>query len=210
MAAPETIRVVIADDHPVLREGIRAVLERHADLEVVAECGDVRGTLETLVRDRPDVLLLDLRLPEPVLPALPALLEAAPGTAVLVLTAEVDPVFARDALRAGAAGYQVKDRPAAELVQAVRAVAAGQRHVDPAVGAGLVAVPDAPEPPDGLTRREAEILALLAGGHTNREVGDALFLSVRTVESHRARIQLKLGLSSRAELVAYAERERLR
>jgi len=207
---PVAIRIVVADDHPVVRLGLRAVLEQHDDLLVVAESADLAATHQALVRERPDVLLLDLRLPELVLPALPALREGSTRTAVLVLTAEADPVFARDALRAGAAGFQVKDRPAAELVQAVRAVAGGGRYVDPVVGAGLVAVPEVPEPPDGLTHREAEILVLLVAGHTNREIGDRLFLSVRTVESHRARIQLKLGLSSRAELVGYADRHVLR
>jgi len=210
VSASPRIRVVIADDHPIVRLGLRAVLEHHEEIRVLAECGDLPALQGMLGRLRPDVLLLDLSMPEPALPALPALLAAAPGTAVLILTAEVDPVVARDALRAGAAGYQVKERPAAELLQAVRAVSRRQRYVDPSVGAGLVALSDYPEPPGGLTAREAEVLALIAAGHTNREVGERLFLSTRTVESHRARIQLKLNIRSRAELVAYAERHGLR
>jgi two-component system response regulator NreC len=199
------ITVLIADDHPVVRFAIRTKLEQEPGISVVAETGDLPATFAALDTHRPQVLLLDLHLPEPVLPVLPSISEAAPATAILVLTGDADPVRAREALAAGAAGYELKDRPLDELVQAIRVVATGGRHIHPDFAVRLIGTADAPDPPDGLTRREIDVLKLLAEGHTNREVAERLFLSVRTVESHRARIQLKLNRSSRAELVAYTE-----
>ena len=196
--------LVVVDDHPVVLAGMRRVLERERGFAVVAEATDVGAAFIALRVHHPRVLLLDLHLPQLVLPVLPALREAAPDSDILVLTGDADPARARECLRAGASGYQLKHSPPAELIRSVRAVAGGGRFVEPAVGAGLVALPDPPAPPDGLTAREVEVLKLLARGHTNREVAEALYLSVRTVESHRARIQLKLNRSSRAELVRYA------
>jgi two-component system, NarL family, response regulator NreC len=204
------ITVLIADDHPVIRFAIRTKLEQEPGVTIVAETGDLPATFAAVEEYRPDVLLLDMHLPEPVLPALSSLHETAPDTAILVLTADDDPVRAREALRAGAAGFEVKARPLDELVNAIRAVAAGGRHIQPDFAVRLIGVPEAPEPPDGLSQREIEVLKLLADGHTNREIAERLYLSVRTVESHRARIQLKLNRSNRAELVAYAEQHGLR
>jgi two-component system response regulator NreC len=204
------ITVLIADDHPVIRFAIGTKLEQEPGVTIVAETGDLPTTFAALEAHRPNVLLLDLHLPEPVLPALPSLREAAPDTAILVLTADADPSRAREALRAGAAGFELKDRPLDDLVNAIRAVAAGGRHIQPDFAVRLIGVPETPEPPGGLSQREIDVLKLLATGHTNREIAEQLYLSVRTVESHRARIQLKLNRSNRAELVAYAEQHGLR
>ena len=204
------ITVLIADDHPVIRFAIGMKLQQEPGVTVVGETGDLPSTFAALEAHRPNVLLLDLHLPEPVLPVLPSLRDAAPETAILVLTADADPVRAREALGVGAAGFELKDRPLDELVKAIRAVAAGGRHIHPDFAVRLIEVAETASLPDGLTQREVEVLRLLADGHTNREIAERLYLSVRTVESHRARILLKLNRSKRAELVAYAEQHGLR
>lgn len=201
-----TTTVVIADDHAVVRSGLKTLLEAEPGLEVTAEARDVR-TAMTLVRaQRPDVLVLDLNMPgEPSLPAIPELLEASPGTAIVVLTMQNDPAFAREALRAGALGYVLKESANAELVEAVRAATEGRTYLQPQLGARLAAEPAKPATSDNdLSERETEVLKLIALGHTNTEIAEQLYLSVRTVESHRAHIQQKLRLSTRAELVRYA------
>jgi two-component system response regulator NreC len=200
------ITIVIADDHEVVRSGLRALLEQEADLEVIAEAGDVRSTMAHVRARQPDLLVLDLNMADgPSLPAIPDLLEASPRTAIVVLTMQSDPAFAREALRAGARGYVLKEAANAELVKAVRAASAGQTYLEPQLGARLAA--QQPEPKgagDDLSQREIEVLRLIALGHTNGEIAEQLYLSVRTVESHRAHIQQKLRRSTRAELVHYA------
>lgn len=207
MESPDaTTTVVIADDHAVVRSGLKTLLEAEPGFEVTAEARDLR-TAMTLVRaQRPTVLVLDLNMPgEPSLPAIPELLEASPGTAIVVLTMQNDPAFAREALRAGALGYVLKESANAELVEAVRAATEGRTYLQPQLGARLAAEPAKPETSeDDLSDRETEVLQLIALGHTNTEVAEQLYLSVRTVESHRAHIQQKLRLSTRAELVRYA------
>jgi two-component system response regulator NreC len=152
---------------------------------------------------RPDVLVLDLNMPGG--PSLPAIPELARQTAVVVLTMQNDPAFAREALQSGALGYVLKEAADAELVQAVRAAADGRTYLNPELGARMAAAPPAPAgPPDDLTERELEILRLIALGHTNSEIGGQLYLSVRTIESHRAHIQQKTRRSTRTELVRYA------
>jgi two-component system response regulator NreC len=201
-----TTTVVIADDHAVVRSGLKTLLEAEPGVEVTAEARDVR-TAMTLVRaQRPDVLVLDLNMPgESSLPAIPELLEASPGTAIVVLTMQNDPAFAREALRAGALGYVLKESANAELVEAVRAATEGRTYLQPQLGARLAAEPPKPDTSDDdLSERETEVLQLIALGHTNTEIAEQLYLSVRTVESHRAHIQQKLRLSTRAELVRYA------
>jgi two-component system response regulator NreC len=152
------------------------------------------------------VLVLDVNLPEgSSLPAIPELLDQSPETAVVVLTMQQDPAFAREAMRAGAVGYVLKHSAGSELVDAVRAAAAGDTYLNPKLGAQLAAAPaEAKGPPDGLTEREVEILRLIGLGHTNGEIAERLYLSVRTVESHRAHIQHKTGQTTRSELVRYA------
>jgi two-component system, NarL family, response regulator NreC len=203
----EPITIVLADDHAVVRSGLRMVLEREVDFTVVSEAGDAEAALRTVLGHKPTVLVLDLNMPGELssLDAIPRVREASPATHVVVLTMQEDPEFARQALRAGAAGYVLKEAADDELVNAVRSVAAGETYLNPRLGAVLAAAPPEPSgPPDDLTEREVEVLRLIALGHTNAEIAQQLFLSVRTVESHRAHIQQKLGRSTRAELVRYA------
>jgi two-component system response regulator NreC len=203
----EPITIVLADDHAVVRSGLRMVLERENDFTVVSEAGDAEAALRTVLGHKPTVLVLDLNMPGELssLDAIPRVREVSPTTHVVVLTMQEDPEFARQALRAGAAGYVLKEAADSELVEAVRRAAAGETYLNPRLGAALAAAPTAPSGnPDDLTEREVEVLRLIALGHTNAEIASQLFLSVRTVESHRAHIQQKLRLSTRAELVRYA------
>jgi two-component system response regulator NreC len=207
MSDADLITLVLADDHVVVRSGLRLLLEAEPGFTVLAEAGDVEGTVRTVLGYKPDVLVLDLNMPgaQTSLEAMPRLAAASPATQVVILTMQDDPQFAREAMRAGALGYVLKEAADAELVEAVRRAAAGETYLNPRLGAALAAAPsEAAGPPDNLTDRELEILGLIAHGHTNAEIGALLFLSVRTVESHRAHIQQKLLLSSRAELVKYA------
>jgi two-component system, NarL family, response regulator NreC len=205
-AEVSVIKIVIADDHAVVRRGLRMLLDAEDGLEVVAEAGDVSSALRYVRAHRPNVLVLDLNMPgDPTLPAIPSFMEAATETRVVVLTMQNDPAFAREALRAGALGYVLKEAADSELVQAVRLAAEGRTYLNPELGAQLAAAPPEPAgPPDDLSEREVEVLRLIALGHTNQEIAEQLYLSVRTVESHRAHIQQKLRLSTRAELVRYA------
>jgi len=197
------IRLVIADDHAVVRTGLKLLLDAEEGFTVVAEAGEIDTTKRMVAAHRPDVLVLDLNMPGP--PSLPAIPELAERTAVVVLTMQNDPAFARQALQSGALAYVLKEAADAELVGAVRAAADGRTYLNPQLGARMAAAPPPPEgPPDDLTERELEILRLIALGHTNAEIGGRLYLSVRTIESHRAHIQQKTRRSSRAELVRYA------
>jgi two-component system response regulator NreC len=204
---PSPITVVLADDHVVVRSGLRLLLERTGDLEVVSEAGTAEDALRTVLGHKPAVLVLDLNMPGELssLDAIPRVAAASPATRVVVLTMQEDPEFARRALRAGAAGYVLKEAADSELVEAIRRAAAGETYLTPSLGAALAAAPPAPAgPPDDLSQREVEVLRLIALGHTNAEIAGRLYLSVRTVESHRAHIQQKLRLGTRAELVRYA------
>jgi two-component system response regulator NreC len=209
MADP--IRLVLADDHVVVRHGLRLVLEGEPDFEVVAEAGTVEETLRKVRAIRPTVLVLDLNLgEESSLGSIGTLRAEVPETQVVVLTMQSETAFAREALQAGAAGYVLKEAADDELVDAVRAAARGETYLNPRLGARLATEPPEPEgPADDLTDREREVLRLIALGNTNAEIADQLFLSVRTVETHRAHIQRKLGRTTRAELVAYALERKL-
>jgi len=199
----DTITLVLADDHAVVRSGLRMLLEAEEDLVVLAEAGEIDAARRKVSAHKPDVLVLDLNMPGP--PSLPAIPDLAGATAVVVLTMQNDPAFAREAFQAGARGYVLKEAADAELVEAVRAAAAGRTYLNPGMGARIAAAPAVDDgPPDGLSDRELGILRLIALGHTNAEIAQTLFLSVRTVESHRSHIQQKTGMSSRAELVRYA------
>jgi two-component system response regulator NreC len=200
------IGIVIADDHRVVRAGLRLLLESEHDFVVRADAGDVTEAARKVSAFRPDVLILDLHMPgEPTLVAIPRLRQSDPDTQIVVLTMQNDPAFARDALRAGAIGYVLKEAADTELVQAVRYASEGMTYLNPSLGARLAAEPAEPPPaPDSLSNREVEVLRLIAQGHTNSEIAAQLFLSVRTVESHRAHIQRKTGRTTRAALVAYA------
>lgn len=202
-----TVRIVLADDHAVVRAGLRMLLDAEEDFEVVAEAGDADGALRAVLGHKPDVLVLDLNMPG-ALPAPQAIAEVqarSPATRTVILTMQEDPEFARQALRGGALGYVLKEAADRELVEAIRRAHGGETYLNPALGARLAA---APEPtvraPDGLTARETDVLRLIALGHTNAEIARRLYLSVRTVETHRAHLQRKLGCGSRADLVRYA------
>ena len=200
------VTVVIADDHAVVRKGLRLLVEAEPDLRVVAEAGTVPDALRMAKAHRPNVIVLDLNMPGgSSLEAIPTMRQEAPMTAIVVLTMQNDPAFAREALRAGAIGYVLKEAADAELVEAVRLASQDRTYLNPEIGAKLAAAPPEPDgPPGDLTEREVEVLHLIALGHTNTEIAAQLFLSVRTVESHRAHIQQKLRLTTRAELVRYA------
>ena len=203
-----SIRVLIVDDHAVVRSGLRRVLEAEDDIEVVGEAGDMRGAVFESRAQKPDVILMDVVMPGPTgIEATPAVLEEAPKAKVLVLSMQDDPHYVREAFSAGASGYVLKEAADAEVVDAVREVHGGGRYVHPTLGARLVAA-DAEEraraDEDPLSDREREVLRLLALGHTNQEIAEMLYLSVRTVETHRAHIMQKLRLTTRAELVRYA------
>jgi two-component system response regulator NreC len=196
--------IVLVDDHAMVRAALRSVLERQADVEVVGEAGDLESARQVVTATTPRVLVLDVNLPDGLaVDALRELRELSPGTAVVLLTMQRDFGIARKALEEGANGYLLKDSAHLELIEAVREVAAGRRYLPEAVAAGL-AKSDGEAERSLLSPRESDVLRLMALGHTNREIGEQLSLSVRTVETHRAHIQQKLGLSSRPELTRYA------
>jgi two-component system response regulator NreC len=205
-AEPDPITVVLADDHQVVRSGLRLLLESDGRFSVLGEAGDVGGTLARVQACHPQVLVLDLNLGgESGLDAIPRLRADAPDTQIVVLTMQEDPAFAQASLRAGAIGYVLKDAADGELKTAVVMAAAGRTYLNPELGARLAAQPpESQGRADNLSPREVEVLRLIALGHTNGEIAGSLFLSVRTVESHRAHIQQKVGLTTRAELVGYA------
>lgn len=202
---PETARtartVVLADDHPVVRAGLRALLEGEPSLQVVAEFADLPSTVRGVPSLRPDILVLDLAMAgSSSLSAIPGLLASCPGLRLIVLTMHDEPGFAREALRLGAQGYVLKEAAADELLLAVRSVLRGTTYLQPSLGARLVRQD---EPRDNLTEREREVLRLLATGHTNAEIAAQMFLSLRTVENHRGQIRAKLNLETRAQINAY-------
>jgi two-component system, NarL family, response regulator NreC len=189
-----------------VRNALRALLEADDKFAVVAEASEVEEAVRKVLAYKPQVLVLDLSMPGgSTLAAIPRMLEASPGTAIVVLTMEDEPRVAREALRAGALGFVLKDAAEGELVDAVHAAVRGERYLNPQLGGLIAAAPQLPPgPPDNLSDREVEVLKLVALGHTNAEISQQLYLSVRTVESHRAHIQQKARRTTRAELVAYA------
>lgn len=200
------ITIVLAEDHTVVRTGLRMLLEAEADMEVVAEAGDVDAAQRSVLGYKPTILVLDLNMPGgSSLEAIPRVADVSPKTSVVVLTMQEDPAFAREALQAGARGYVLKHAAGTELVQAIRAAAGGGTWLNPDLGARMVSTPNSRAGPLAeLSDREVEVLRLIALGHTNNEIAKQLYLSVRTVETHRSHIQQKLGRSTRAELVRYA------
>jgi two-component system response regulator NreC len=200
------LRIALADDHAVVRSGIRMLLEAVPGWTVVAERGDADGAIREVRDTRPDVLVLDLAMPgRRSLDALAELRSAAPDTRVVILTMTAEPALAREALVAGAAAYVLKEAADSELVEAIRRVATGGAYLDPAIGA-LVAAAPRQTTPHHLSERELDVLRLIALGNTNTEIAAALSLSVRTVETHRSHIVTKTGSKTRAQLVEYALR----
>jgi len=210
MSSP--IRILIADDHAVVRSGLRLLLSSQADMEVVADCGSHREVLEAVEARRGgiDVASLDLTMPGGSPAALiEDVIERCPGIGVVVLTMHDDPGHARMALAAGARGYVVKSAADRQLLEAIRIVARGGTHLPEAVGGEPVTgpKPSGPaggRPRDSLSQREREVLVLLAQGHTNQQIADKLYLSVKTIESYRSRLMGKLGLANRSELTRFA------
>lgn len=196
-----TLTIAIADDHAVVRQGLRLLLETEDDLAVVGEASDLEETVAVLREQRPAVLVLDLHIGRELsLTTLSELRSASRSTAVVILTMDDDPAFVQPAWSAGAAGYVLKEASRTELVRAIRTVGRGGRYLDPAIGGWALTGAG-----DGvLSERELEVLRLLALGHTNSEIAKQLYISPRTVETHRANLQSKLGLSGRPELVRYA------
>ncbi len=199
-----TIRIVIADDHAIVRRGLRMLLDGEPDFEVVAEADNAQAARRYVHGHHPDVLVLDINMPGgSSLDTVPAIRAESPDTQIVVLTMQDEAAYARQAMRAGVLGYVLKEAADEELVEAVRRAASGQSYLNPQLGARVAAEPP-PGRPDGLSTREVQVLGMIALGHTNTEVAAELYVSVRTVEAHRAHIQQKLMLGSRAELVRYA------
>jgi two-component system response regulator NreC len=206
-----SIRILIVDDHGVLRAGLRALLSAEADLEVVDEAAEGREALYLAAELRPDVVLLDISMPDlGGIEITRRLKQAVPETRVLILTVHEDDSLLQEAIRAGAAGYIIKRAVESELIDAIRAVSRGDLYVHPAMTRALfndlTPFPPAKNPPtEILTPRETEVLCLITQGYTNRQTAQALSISVRTVESHRANVMDKLNMRSRVELVRYVQ-----
>ena len=198
------IRVLVVDDHELMRAGMRAQLEQQTDIVPVGEAANAEQAVSKARTLRPDVICLDLLMPRTSgYEAIPQLRNACPEARILIVSSQASASSVRQALAAGAAGYVPKRASDRELVAAVRQVARGEGFVDPDLGARLV-VDRATPALDPLSDRERDVLQLLALGYTNQEIGKRLFISVRTVDTHRAHIMMKLRLTTRAELVMFA------
>lgn len=211
------IRVLIVDDHAVLRSGLKLLIDTQADMKVVGEAGDISATHEKIIELRPDVVTLDLSMPGgDAVRLIEQLTRKVPSTRLLVLTMHDDLSMFRAAIAAGAAGYLVKSAADTELLTAIRAVAAGRSFVSLPGNVNLTS-PNSPAAEDAfehaalntLSTREHEVLKMVAQGHTNQAIADRLFLSVKTVESYRSRLMSKLKLGTRAELTQFALKHRL-
>jgi two-component system response regulator NreC len=205
--ADRPVRVLIADDHAIVRDGIRTVLERETgEFEVVGEAADVPSTVRSVTELKPDLLTLDLTMPGgSSLAALPSCFIAHPTLAVAILTMREDPEYARQALRAGARSYVLKEAEPAELLQAFRSAVAGGTYLHPRLGAQMAAAEQRTDPA-ALSDREREVVKMIANGYTNPQIAERLEVAERTVKTYRARAIEKLGFASRSELTAYARR----
>ena len=205
-----SIRILIADDHGVLRAGLRALLNAEPDLEVVAEAADGEQALHLASELRPDIVLMDLNMPKVGgIQATRLLRDLLPEVGVLVLTVHEDSSLLREAIQGGASGYIIKRALESELINAIHAISRGELYIHPALTRSLFIDPPPAEPEDqysieALTPRECEVLQLIAQGYTNRQIACRLTISVRTVESHRANLMAKVNLHSRVDLVRYA------
>ncbi len=210
------LRILLADDHAVLREGLRLLLDGQPDMEVVGEAGDGHAAWHLALQLRPDIVVMDLALPGmDGVEATRRLKGERPDVKILVLTMHQDAGLLQRALRAGAAGFVLKRSAAHALTHAIRAIAQGELYLDPLLAEGaaarLIREPGLKglEPRDNLSEREQEVLHLVAAGHTNKEIAAQLGLSAKTVETYKARLMSKLGLHTRAEIVRYAVRRGL-
>jgi two-component system response regulator NreC len=204
----EPTTVIIADDHAIVRDGIRLVLEREeGEFEVVGEAGDIPTMVRQVRELKPDLLTLDLTMPGgSSLGALPQVFIAHPDLAVAILTMREDPEYARQAMRAGARAYVLKEAEPAELLQAFRTAVGGGNYLHPRLGAVMAAENGAESDDVVLSERESEVIKLIADGFTNPEIAEQLKVAERTVKTYRARAIEKLGISSRAEITAYVRR----
>jgi len=203
------IRVLLADDHETVRHGLKLLINRQADMEVVGEAGDGRDAVERVSALKPHVAVLDVSMPQMNgLQATKAIRESTPDTAVVALTRYDDDAYVQELLNAGATGYVLKQSPSAELVDAVRAAASGRRYLDRSLAARvagtLMNARGRRTPPSPITDRETEVLRLMALGHSNKEIASLLDLSVKTVEVHKTNATRKLGLAGRTDVVRYA------
>ena len=198
------IRVLVIDDHAILRTGIRSLLERESDITVVGQAANAEQAVTRARALQPDVILLDVVMPRKSgFETLPELHAVAPTARVIMLSMQTNPSSIRKALNAGAAGFVAKHASETDLFDAIRRVAAGSRYVDPELAGDLI-VPDSAALTEPLSERERDVMFMLALGYTNQEVADQLYISVRTVDTHRAHLMRKLNLRTRAELVLYA------
>ncbi len=208
---PRKIRILLADDHAVVRKGFRLILNQEPDMEVIAEAGTGREAVRLALELRPDVIVLDIAMPEiNGVETTRRILEGRPECQILILSMHKDPVYVRESLRAGAKGYLVKESIDDDLLRAVRAVASGNGFLSPEVSRTVLEdYQQTTDPFDSLTAREREVLQLLADGKVAKEIATALDVSVFTVDAHRGRIMKKLGLRSSTELVKFAMRKGL-
>lgn len=205
-----TIRVLLADDHAVVRQGFRLILSSQSGIEVVCEAGNGREAVEMAVKHRPDVAVIDVSMPElNGIEATRRIMEECPHTRVLALSMHKDAVYVREILRAGARGYILKGSIDTEFVQAIRALARGEGYLSPAVSGAVLDDyrKHVSDPIDLLTTREREVLQLIAEGKTNKEIANLLNLSVYTVDAHRGRVMEKLNMHSVTDLVRFAVRK---
>jgi two-component system, NarL family, response regulator NreC len=204
------IRVLLADDHALMRDGLRGMLDAQPDMEVVGEAADGAEAVQKAVETRPDVALVDITMPSGGIGTIERMRQACPGTRVLVLTMHDTPAYLRSALAVGASGYVVKRAADSELLSAIRTVHRGHTVLDSDLAVMAVHGSPSRRPAGGqgaappLSAREREVLDLVAQGYTNQQIGERLGLSIRTVETYRSRLVEKLGLRSRADLVRYA------
>lgn len=210
-----SIRILIADDHGVLRAGLRSLLNAEPDFTVVGEAGESWQAVQLAQELRPDILLLDLSMPgDGGIEVTRQVKQACPDTRILILTVHEDESLLQEAIRAGAAGYIIKRAAEPELINAVHAIWRGDLYIHPAMTRALLkgmqpAAPAAEEPAESLTPREKEVLRHIAQGYTNQQIADLLQISIRTVEGHRANLTGKLGQKTRVELVRYARQQGL-
>jgi two-component system, NarL family, response regulator NreC len=200
------VTILLADDHTIVRQGLKLILSAHTDLQVIGEAANGREAVEQAATLRPDIVLMDVQMPElNGIEATRKMMAANPRIRILVLSMHKEAVYVREILRAGARGYILKDAIDTELLSAIRSVASGDGYISPAVSGALNdKAKDAGDPVGLLSAREREVLLLIAEGKTNKEIATRLNLSVYTVDSHRGKIMEKLNLHSAGELVRFA------